>query len=174
MTRTYGAAAVLLLALLSGCGLISDDADGGSDEGKEPTAAEREDAMLEFAQCMRDNGVPMEDPEPGGRGGVMINGQEVDEATVKAAEAECGHLIEDVLPDAGEMEMDAEQKEAMLAQAQCMRERGWDVPDPQFDGGRVEMRLGDGIDPFDPSFQEDQAACAEESGVEVPRMEGAG
>lgn len=172
-TRTYGVAAVLLLALLNGCGSAAED-DGGSTGDEDLSAAEREDAMLDFAACMRDNGVPMDDPEPGGRGGLIVNGQEVDQETLRAAEEECHHLIEDALPEEGEMEIDPEQREAMLAQAQCMRERGWDMPDPTFDGGRVEVGLGEGIDPADPAFQKDHEECAEESGVEMPRMEGAG
>lgn len=169
---TYVAALVLLLGLLCACQLPFGDEDDAKDgSAKEPTAAEREDAMLEFAACMRENGVPMDDPKPG-KGGVMINGAEVDEETVRAAEEKCHHLIEDMLPDEGEMKMDPAQKEAMLAQARCMRERGWDMPDPQFDGGRVQMKLGDGIDPQDPAFQADQAECAEKSGVDLPRREG--
>jgi hypothetical protein len=31
-------------------------------------------------------------------------------------------------------------REAMLAHAKCMREHGVDMPDPQFDGGRVTQR----------------------------------
>ena len=163
------AALLLLLAPLSACQLPGQD--DGSDAVDE-TAAERADAMLEYAQCMRENGVPMEDPEPGGRGGVLVNGKDVDPDAVRAAEEECGHLMEGMLPEDGEMGVPAEQQEAMLAQAQCMRERGWDVPDPQFDGGRVQMRLEGGIDPEDPAFQADQEECAEESGLELPRLEG--
>ena len=163
---------MLLLALLSACSLPFGGEEGAKDgTTKKPSASEREDAMLDFAACMRENGVPMDDPKPG-RGGVMVNGSKVDEKTMRAAEEKCHHLIEDMLPDEGELQMDPEQKEAMLAQAQCMRERGWDMPDPQFDGGRVQMQLGDGIDPEDPGFQKDHAACAEESGIDLPRREG--
>lgn len=171
-TTTHVAASALLLVLLSACQLpfVGDD-DPKEDSGNEPTAVEREDAMLQFAACMRENGVPMDDPKPG-RGGVMINGAEVDAKMVRAAEEECHHLIEDMLPDDGELKMDPAQKEAMLAQAQCMRERGWNTPDPQFDGGRVQMKLGDGINPEDPAFQEDQAECAKESGTDLPRRQG--
>jgi hypothetical protein len=33
-----------------------------------------EDAMLDFAQCMRDNGVDMPDPQSGGRGVTIVGG----------------------------------------------------------------------------------------------------
>ncbi|WP_408895839.1 hypothetical protein ACJ5H2_13065 [Nocardioides sp. R1-1] len=173
-TKTWqaGAVAALLCTLLTAC--QSDTGkDGGDGAGpKEPTAAEREDAFLDFAACMRENGVPMDDPKPGAGGGLLINGKEVDPETARAAEEKCHHLIEDVLPDAEDMKVDPEQKEAMLAQAACMRERGWDIPDPQFDGGQVRAELGGGVDPTDPEFQKDHAACAEESGLEAPALEG--
>jgi hypothetical protein len=35
---------------------------------------------------------------------------------------------------------EAEARDAMLAHAKCMREHGVDMPDPQFDGGRVLQR----------------------------------
>ena len=163
------AAAALLLACQSGDG--GDRGGDGGGDSKEPSASEREDAFLDFAACMRENGVPMDDPKPGAGGGLLINGKEVDPETARAAEEKCHHLIEDVLPDADEMKVDPKQKEAMLAQAACMRERGWDIPDPQFDGGRVQAQLGDGIDPSDPQFQKDHAECADESGLEAPRLE---
>lgn len=170
ITSTLAAAFLLAVTgLLGAC-----DAIGGADPEDDATeAASREDAMLEFAECMRENGVPMEDPAPG-EPGLMINGEGVDPETVQAAQEECQHLIEAALPGEGEMEMPQEDREALLAQAQCMREHGWDVPDPQFDGGRVTQRLEGGVDPGDPEFQADQEECAAESGVDLPQMGGEG
>lgn len=163
------AAACLLALALSACELpgTGEDKDAGDDTAVQ---ADAEDAMLEYAQCMRDNGVPMKDPKPGQRG-LLVNGGDSDPEALKAAEEECHGIIEDAIPEDAQREMPAEQKEAMLAAAQCMRERGWDVPDPQFDGGRVTQRLEGGVDPEDPAFQADQEACAEEAGLEMPRME---
>lgn len=157
--------ALFLAFALTACGSGGSEgtganADAGSDEAK------AQDAMLDYAQCMRDNGVPMEDPEPGG--GVMIDGGAVDPEAARAAEEECGHLLEGALPDDAEMGISAEEKEALLAQAACMRERGWNVPDPQFDRGGVKMQLEEGIDPSDPSFAADHQACAEEAGLDLP------
>lgn len=162
-------AAAALAVSVAACQLGGSDSDDDAKDGDDRAAME--DAMLEYAQCMRDQGVPMDDPKPGDRGGVLVNGNEVDPETMQAAEEECGHIMEDAIPEDAMQEIPADQKEAMLAQAQCMRERGWDVPDPQFDGGRVSMELGEGIDPSDPSFQADHEECADEAGLEMPKME---
>lgn len=164
-------AGLLLVLALGACSAV-DELTGREDEGGEAAdAADHEEAMLDYARCMREHGVPMKDPT-GDRGLIIQGDGSVDPETVRAAEAECGELIEDALPPAGEGGMPAEQKEAMLAMAACMRERGWDMPDPQFDGGRVTQRLDGRVDPEDPSFQRDQEECAQESGLEMPRVEG--
>lgn len=50
--------------------------------------------------------------------------------------------------------------EAALAFAQCMRDEGVeDFPDPQIDGGRVQISPG-GIDPDDPDVQAAQETCS--------------
>ncbi|MFC5728582.1 MULTISPECIES: hypothetical protein [Nocardioides] len=163
------AAAFLLALALSACELPGTGGKEASDDATEK--ADVDDAMLEFAQCMRDNGVPMEDPKPGERGLVRQNAGDLDPEIVRAAEEECHGIIESAIPEDARREMPAEQKEALLAAAQCMREKGWDVPDPQFDGGKVTQRLEGGVDPEDPAFQKDQEACAEEAGLEMPRRE---
>ena len=55
-----------------------------------------------------------------------------------------------------------ERQEAMLAFAQCMRDHGIDMPDPQFneDGGAtLQGGPGGAIDPDDPDFQAAEEAC---------------
>lgn len=165
--------AALLLALSLGACSAVDDLTGREDDGgdKASDEADREDAMLDYARCMREHGVPMEDPSSD-RGLIIQGDGSIDQDTIRAAEEECGEIIEDVLPREGAGEMPEEQKEAMLAMARCMRERGWDMPDPQFEGGRVTQRMEGGIDPEDPSFRKDSEECAQESGVNMPRMQG--
>jgi hypothetical protein len=60
---------------------------------------------------------------------------------------------------------DADPQQAALAFAECMREHGIDMPDPQFDeSGRVTQRIDadSGVDPGDPDFEAAQEACADE------------
>ncbi|HEX3736821.1 MAG TPA: hypothetical protein VHV53_04700 [Solirubrobacterales bacterium] len=146
---------------------------GGSASGDEQ--ASREEAQLEFTECMREHGVDVPDPKPGQRGimlgavkggpggaGKSTSGINPEDPATKEALKAC----ESKLPDLG-AEMSPEQeeqfKEAALAFSECMRDHGVDVPDPQFTGkGKVTMKIGGGkggIDPNSPAFQEAQEAC---------------
>lgn len=170
-TRLLALTAAALLPLsLSACQSDDPDATDGTDASAGPST-DPEDAMLDYAQCMRDNGVPMEDPKGGEGGrGLTIMGEGIDPEVVQAAEEKCGEILEAAMPADGGPELPAEQKEALLAAAQCMRDRGWKVADPEFDGGRVTQRLDSrsGIDPSDPKFRADAQECQQEAGVEMP------
>ena len=85
-----------------------------------------------------------------------------------AANEACQHLLEGVVQEFERPDM-SEMQDQMLAFAQCMRDNGVDMPDPEFseDGG-VTIFGGPGdegraieIDPSDPTFQEAQEACNE-------------
>jgi hypothetical protein len=168
MKRTDRAIA-LTLAL---CALGVAACGGGGGDGGE-SAASREEAQLEFAECMREHGVDMPDPKPGQAGmmfGTTKGGPDEksrtttginpeDPATKKALEA-----CESKMPNGG-AEMSPEQeekfKEAALAFAECMREHGVNMPDPQFGGkGKVSIQIKKGgLDPNSPAFEEAQEAC---------------
>jgi two-component system, OmpR family, sensor histidine kinase MprB len=153
----------LCAATLAACG-----SSGG--EGGEASAAEQDEARLEFAECMRSHGVDMPDPQPGQAGVVMgatkapggkTTGVDPADPTTKKALAAC----EDKLGDLGK-EMSPEQeeefKEQALAFSQCMREHGIDMPDPEFSGdGKVKMRIGSdsGPSPESPAFQQAEEEC---------------
>ena len=150
----------------------SGDTDTGETDSGEPV--DPEDAMLEFAECMREHGIDMPDPqivtEGGERGGAMVvegEGIDGDADEFREADEACSPIMEDAR---GSMEIDPEQeaemREEMLEFAQCMRDQGIDYPDPQFDGdGRVtvEMRGAPGED-FDPEAMEDAAAACSPDG----------
>ena len=56
---------------------------------------------------------------------------------------------------------EAQNRKAMLDFAQCMRENGIDMPDPQFEGGRVTMKMGGKPGEIDPAkMQAADKACA--------------
>jgi hypothetical protein len=187
---------VLPLALLLGaCGgddgatdavasLTGDDTtdDSGEDDGTgtEPlTEEETQEKLREFAQCMRDHGVDMEDPQStgpgggGGTGGVVIRGDASGGSgdgpggdDFEAANEACEPIIEDVIASRAQ-DLDPEEVERMQQQAlefaQCMRDNGVDMADPTFeDGGRMTQSLE--VDPEDPTFQAAQEACATEGG----------
>ena len=177
LLRTTGVAA--LAVALAACGGRGGGGDGGGGGGTSADPAEFQDAMLEYAECMRDQGVDFPDPEPGEDGAVLV-GPDPDEGPPTAAEqeelaaadAECKGILEDVegsLPEPSPEEQ-REMQDRALAFAECMREAGIDFPDPEFDeGGRMTFGIGGGVgeggvDPTDPEFQEAQEACTEETG----------
>jgi hypothetical protein len=161
----------------------SNDDSSGSGDGGELTDAERQDAFRKFAQCMREHGIDMPDPQfesgPDGGGGVIIQGEaaagseEQDPEKFEAADKACQKHLEGVI-DERRAELDPEEEERMkqraLAFAQCMRDHDIDFPDPQFgEGGRITQKIGPGeIDPNDPKFQEAQEECADETGMPGP------
>jgi hypothetical protein len=171
----------LLLGSSAGCGNASDDGDGsalpdaagassdaatGDEEDLDP-----EDAMLKFAQCMREHGVDMADPEPGG--GVRINGKGLSEEQMESAQAACQEYMDMARPeDGGGGELTEEEKQSFLDMAACMREHGYNFPDPEFDGGRVTQKIekgeGDQPGPEDPTFEQDRKDCEAEAGMEPP------
>jgi hypothetical protein len=161
------AAFPLILAVavaLTGCGSDGDggdpgvaSVDGGADtadgSGGGGTESDRYAQSLAFAQCMRENGVPMDDPDPGGR--IMFNGAGIDEATMSAAQDACQEFAPSG-PGAGGG--GGPQAEAMLDFAQCMRENGVEeFPDPEGGGMRINGDIAD-----DPDFPAAQELCQEE------------
>jgi hypothetical protein len=151
------ALAVALVALLglTACGGQAEGSDvataGDSTAEPEPSAtpdesADPDEAALEFAECMRENGVDMPDPEPGQNGGFQLFGGgtgDVDQATLERALEACRDLAPQL---EGGAEIDPEMEEQMLALAECMREHGIDMPDPTTDGGLSRFQLPDGVD----------------------------
>ena len=99
--------------------------------------------MLDFAECMRDHGVDMQDPQFGGdgEGGMIVLEEEAaDRDEVQAAQEACEPILEDAMGDLQlDPEQEAEMREELLEFSECMRDHGIDMPDPVFgDDGRVD------------------------------------
>jgi len=141
--------------------------------------ADRDEALLAFAQCMRDNGIDMDDPEPGTRGGGFFRGGpgggndsfDIESETFQLAQQACASILEAARPDL-DPEAEAERLEENLAMAQCFRDSGFvDYPDPvigsdgrlQRFGGRQLQEIG--IDFRSDAFQDVRESCATELGV---------
>lgn len=169
---------LLLISALAACSANAAAPDGvasltsdapGANESAAPSASlDPEAAQLAFAECMRDQGIDMPDPETaGGAGGgtVRIGGSGENRDKFQAAMEECDHFLEQAGAFRGEP--DPEMLDKMLEFAGCMREHGIDMPDPQADGGIMIQRNDDGsssssmgdIDPESPEFQAAQEAC---------------
>jgi hypothetical protein len=138
---------------------------GGDPAGSAETSADRQkqmqDAALEYARCMREHGVDVPDPKPGG--GIRLSVPKgVSEGKVKEAEDACRKYLDAVKPPELSDAQKKEFQEAALAHARCMREHGIDFPDPTFgENGRATIKIGpgDGIDPEDPKFKRAEEAC---------------
>jgi hypothetical protein len=115
----------------------------------------------EFAQCMRDHGVDMPDPDTAGgagSGAIRITVSGGPNSGVDAAMDAC----KDKLPNGGTPpSMNPQQQEAMREYAQCMRDHGVDMPDPDPNGGPMVIGGSGGpkVTPDDPTFQAAQEAC---------------
>jgi hypothetical protein len=159
LTALALAAATLVLTACGGEG----SGDGAS--AASSTQERNQQAMLDFARCMRRQGIDFPDPRSDENGFAIIepgSGPPRDSAKVRAAERACEkHRANFVPPKLSEEERE-EFREAALAHARCMREHGVDFPDPQFgEGGRASVRIGGrgGVDPNDPEFRAAEAAC---------------
>lgn len=174
--RRFGAVLLALGLLASACGGGVADAGGGG-----PTAAasgpdssspkDPEESMLAFAQCMREHGVDMPDPQFNQGGGAFMK-VEIDpqERGLQEAEKACEHLMAGSVAEARDIDPQqaAEMEQRMLAYAECMRGQGIDFPDPQMERGGGGGFLFGGPEqalPFDPQsreFQEAERACRHE------------
>jgi hypothetical protein len=169
MRRTL-LALIAALALLSGCAGDNDKGDGiaTAGDGKASASTDANDGDIaaqtaKYAQCMRDNGVDMPDPEVNENGGVKFggpatDGQPVDREKVQAAQEKCKQY----LPNGGEPpKLTTEQLDQMRKFSQCMRENGYpDFPDPQPDGGiRIEADGQNDMDPDSEKWKEAHKKC---------------
>lgn len=169
-------AALLTTLLLAACGgggdndgvaSLSGDATDGDTTSTTLPEEEQEEAMLDWAACMREQGIDMPDPQvdANGRTSVIIGGSaEVDDDdqsddsepalevpdrdTFEAAAEECGE------PPMLGRELSEEDREEMEAQglefAECMRDNGVeDFPDPDFSANGPGSGPGTRVERFD-------------------------
>lgn len=114
---------------------------------------DEQQGLLDFAACMRDNGIDMPDPEagPGGLQTAMSDAiASYDRDVLFSALEEC----RDLLPSQTVQRAESVDSETELAFAECLREQGLDVPDDVFTSG-----VPDDIDPD--QLSEAMTACQE-------------
>jgi hypothetical protein len=154
-----------MVALIgAGCGSDAPSETGAASTPKAGTASTARKKALKFADCMRDNGVARF-PDPDASGELTIDGVanrsslNTDTAAFKAALSACKDL-----EPAGFTghKRGAEQQDAALEFAQCMRDNGVkDFPDPTpdsplIDTNRIPSAAGRGahdIPGFDAAVQ---------------------
>jgi len=198
--------ALLLIPALAlvgaACGGNSASSDGVAslEDATETTSASATDsdevdveqALLDFAACMRDNGVDIEDPTVDADGNVelgAVRGQvaeedlAIDREMIRAAREECGSFLEGTTLGFRRGD-NAELQDTLFEYAQCMRDNGVEMDDPDFsefgpggtagDEGEPGVRVGPFgvIDADDPHFEAAQEACGDILGGFGPRAGG--
>jgi len=150
--------AVAATASLAGCGAEDNPTSSGAKPSQSQETANRK-AMLDFARCMRENGVDMPDPQFEG-GKVTQRMSKTNPDTMRKAEAACAKYRDKVkAPEMSDAQKE-EFKKAALANARCMREHGIDFPDPVFDpNGGARVKIDKRLNPEGAKFQAAQKAC---------------
>ncbi|PZG12338.1 hypothetical protein, partial [Nonomuraea aridisoli] len=135
MRRTLIATALALLA--TGCGGgqsgtgVASVAAASADpaDPAEPVVragatatADRAEQGRKFAQCMREHGIPMEDPGADGGGGLSTIIKDVDKKKLRDATEACRAHV----PVKDRARVDPEQVDKLRELARCMRENGVD------------------------------------------------
>jgi hypothetical protein len=161
--------------------LVGPDETAAPDEAVDTVLIEdREEAILAYAQCMRDQGIDMDDPtlgEGGGQRAFRLGGggqRQIDQfgEEFRIAQEACASYLEAARP---EIDPAAEQErlEEQLLLAQCIRDAGYpEYPDPVIGGdGRLQRAGGQdlqalGIDRRSDEFRELIASCRAEIGIE--------
>jgi hypothetical protein len=146
---------------LAACG-SSQPSSGATASGAHPLA-------LEFANCMRDNGVPNFPDPGGGGGGVNLEGTGINPQSpaFKAARQACRKFTPG---GAGGVRATPSQFLAALRFAKCMRVHGFPhFPDPTRSdsppgpilivGAGLFFRVGQGFDPNTPQVKRAMTAC---------------
>lgn len=169
-------------------------------EPAEPAVEERtsredltdEERLLDFAACMRDNGVDFPDPvmeadgtitfgaRPGGGGGGLAVLREIArDPDLPAARSACEGLLEGASFGPGQGGIDlVEIQDSLLEFARCMRDHGVDIGDPDMsrlipgpdDDGQPGGPFGE-IDTDDPDFAPAFAVCQQQLPT-GPRLSG--
>ena len=168
-------AVAALAVVLVGCGgggsdgvaqAVDATTDRSDTASTVPAAAEdAEQAQLDFAKCMREQGIDFPDPQPDENGNLRFQMRDGtasgDREEMMEAMGECRQYLEAARPEMSAEERQ-EREDQQLEFAKCMREEGIDMPDPSGDGGPPSgMR---DLDMDDPATAAAMEKCQEEVG----------
>lgn len=143
-----------------------ESASGESDLAADQPVSD-EEAVLAFAACLRDEGIDVEDPTVDADGNLLpprprdIAAEDRD--AMRIAFEACGEFLENVAFGLDDEDR-AEREDQLFEYAACMRDNGYDMPDPDFTSERTPGQGGGGpfgqLDRDDPSFQSAQDTCS--------------
>lgn len=125
-----------------------------------------EDAVLAFATCMRDEGIDFPDPVVDSDGNVGFDLlafrdlAEVDQTELEEAFEPCAPLLSGVNFGFDQI-FETEFQDQLVAFSGCMRENGFDMPDPDFSALTTTGEVYPELDLDDPDFEVAFTACEE-------------
>lgn len=139
-----------------------DSTDSSTEDSVDPAQA-----MVDFTECMRDNGIDMPDPQvvnangsgnatTGGGPMIALNsvpdgedpqtdiGFDPESEEFQEAQEACQPILDEAATAISiDPEVEAEHRQQMLDFAKCMRDHGIDFPDPTFnDTGGISISVG--------------------------------
>ena len=131
---------LLLLSIFSACTIGGEESQGvvTIESTTETTTVDDEitfeEGVLDFAQCMREEGVNFPDPTFDIDGNPQFDNLEIEnEEEFENAFENCEDILRNALPEQFDLdpEVEAALVDASLEFSQCMREQGIDFPDPK-------------------------------------------
>jgi hypothetical protein len=125
---------VLVVALAAAVVLALTACNSSDTSDSDATASDTEQALLDFAQCMRDNGVPsFPDPVAKADGSFGFERpQGVSPSALDDALASCRSEAQAAGVDAGSVAPDTDAQDQLLELSRCMRANGIpEFPDPK-------------------------------------------
>ncbi len=123
-TRALAVIALTLAAALSACGTTDSPASPSTKSPSAGSNAASNDPNLVFAQCMREKGFDVPDT------GLTPDQAKDHDPAFDAAINECMTKVSGMTGE-DNVANDPAAREAMVKAAQCLREAGYDVKDPQ-------------------------------------------
>ena len=158
-TRTARAAATALLISASAM-LALAGCSANEPELQQNEAASMEQWQHDFERCLKEEGIENAGI-PVNPDGSPIEGDE-GEADLEAALQTCDNKVGPA-PGGANPVTDEQLNEQLLTYAKCMREAGYDVPDPKSNGEGIIVQQNGGPE-ADPA---DVQRCTEEAGLEI-------
>ena len=131
---------LLLLSIFSACTIGGEESQGvvTIESTTETTTVDEEitfeEGVLDFAQCMREEGINFPDPTFDIDGNPQFDNLEIEnEEEFENAFENCEDILRNALPEQFDLdpEVEAALVDASLEFSQCMRDQGIDFPDPK-------------------------------------------
>lgn len=172
LTGLAAIAAAAMALIVAACGGSSEPGPDVAELDTTPTETTElapeesraaEDIIVDFTQCLRDEGFAVPDPDFNASAaetqrGLAEAGIDVNDPEFTTAIETCEPRLAGILSAIPIEDLQA-LSEATIEYARCMRENGIDLPDPDFTQGFFST-FGDDIDIADPDFEAADLVCS--------------